>query len=78
MFHLQKHYILIYIFVFFEQERIILHGEIVDSIVVDKIVGFIDEDSVAIEESVVVDSWKVVVIIVVISYGVTSNSLSNA
>ena len=78
MFHLQKHYILIYIFVFFEQEKIILHGENVDSIVVDKIVGFIDEDSVAIEESVVVDSWKVVVIIVVISYGVTSNSLSNA
>ena len=44
----------------------------------DKIVGFIDEDSVAIEESVVVDSSIVVVIIVVISYDVTSNSLSNA
>ena len=44
----------------------------------DKIVGFIVEDSVAIEESIVVDSLIVVVIIVVISYDITSNSLSNA
>ena len=76
MLHLQKN--ILFQSIFLEQEKIILHGEIVESIVVDKIVGFIVEDSVAIEESIVVDSLIVVVIIVVISYDITSNSLSNA